>query len=75
MSIKHENVDLGRGTSLHCVISNKSNTKDSLLLIHGWVGSSKISSKYIALNARKYRIIAPDMKGFGDFIKPEPATT
>ena len=67
---KNAYVDLGGGVFLHCNISN-ARSGSTLLLIHGWAGSSKIWSKYIEKNKESFNIIAIDLKGFGDSSKPK----
>ena len=67
---KNAYVDLGGGVVLHCNISD-AHSDSTLLLIHGWAGSSQIWSKYIRENAGSFNIIAIDIKGFGDSSKPK----
>lgn len=67
---KNAYVDLGGGVVLHCNISN-ARSSSTLLLIHGWAGSSKIWSKYIKKNKASFNILAIDIKGFGNSSKPK----
>lgn len=63
-------VDIGNGVKLHCNISNP-NVGSTILVIHGWAGSSKIWSRYISKIGKSVTIIAIDLKGFGDSSKPK----
>ena len=62
-------VDVGSGVRLHCNISNFGGGS-SVLLIHGWAESSKIWLRYIKRSAGRLKIVAIDLKGFGDSDKP-----
>lgn len=45
---------------------------EPLLLIHGWGGSSKSLSPISDLLSLKYKLISPDLPGFGLSAKPDP---
>ena len=68
--MKSRYLDLGSGIRIHCNIFNASG-EETVLLIHGWAGSARIWSKYINKSSPKYKIIAVDLKGFGDSSKPK----
>jgi 3-oxoadipate enol-lactonase len=68
MAVKH--VEVGSGVNLHCFVFNNS-ASEALLLIHGWAGSSKIWLRYIKAIGQSRKIIAIDLKGFGDSDKPK----
>ena len=42
-----------------------------LILLHGWPQTSYCWRKLVALLAPHFRVIAPDLRGFGDSEKPE----
>lgn len=49
--------------SLHCL---EMGTGEPLLLIHGWPQTSHCWHKVMPALAEKYRVIAPDLRGFGE---------
>lgn len=51
----------------------ESGAGDPVLLVHGWTGSSYDWGKLIPLLAENYRVVAPDLLGFGQSDKPRVA--
>lgn len=44
---------------------------DTVLLMHGWCGSSHSWRKLAPLLAATYQVVVPDMRGYGDSAKPQ----
>ncbi|WP_298123812.1 alpha/beta hydrolase [Brevundimonas sp.] len=55
------------GVTLHFVAAGEG---VPLLLVHGWMGSSHHWRKVIPLLAARHRVVAVDMRGYGDSDKP-----
>lgn len=64
--LQHRKV-FANGVMLHCVVAGEG---PPLLLGHGWLGSSYTWRKVIAPLSRRFTVIAPDMRGYGDSQKP-----
>jgi len=45
---------------------------EHFLLVHGWGGGSKSLESLGSLLAKKYKVIALDLPGFGKSDKPDP---
>ena len=58
---------LDNGITVNCVTAGAGKP---LLLLHGWPQTSYAWRHVIPLLARQYRVIAPDLPGFGDSTKP-----
>jgi pimeloyl-ACP methyl ester carboxylesterase len=59
-------VDL-RGVRLHCVVEGAG---PLVLLLHGFPETSRAWRKQIPALARRFRVVAPDLRGFGASDKP-----
>lgn len=55
------------GVVLHYVIGGQG---PALLLLHGWMGSWYSWRKVMPLLAKRFTVIAPDARGYGDSTKP-----
>ncbi|KAJ3334977.1 Epoxide hydrolase 3 [Gonapodya sp. JEL0774] len=67
---KHRYATLKSGIKIHYVEAGKK--EDPLLiLLHGFPQNWYIWSRIIPPLARKYRVIAPDMRGYGGSDKPK----
>jgi pimeloyl-ACP methyl ester carboxylesterase len=64
--MQHEMVE-ANGTSLHTVQAGQGTP---LLLLHGWPEFWLTWEPVMARLAGRYRLIAPDLRGFGDSGKP-----
>ena len=49
---------------------NKRENAPSVLLLHGWGSNIKLFNNIIELLSDKYRVVAPDMPGFGESDEP-----
>ena len=65
---RHHKAVLG-GLTLHFVEAGP-RTGDVVLLLHGWPQSSFAWRRVLPGLARRYRVIAPDLRGCGDSSKP-----
>jgi pimeloyl-ACP methyl ester carboxylesterase len=63
----------GNGVDLNVVDSGvDAGDETPVLLLHGWPDSHRLWRNQVpALNARGFRTIAPDMRGYGDSDRPE----
>lgn len=64
------NIILEDGTSIR-FLDTGGVGKDTLLIVHGWLGSSGNFEQLIDLIPKDIRVIVPDLPGFGDSDKPE----
>ena len=44
---------------------------ETVLVLHGWGSNIGVHAQMIDLLAQKYRVIAPDMPGFGESEEPD----
>ncbi len=63
-------VDIGGNTKLYCRIYGTLGA-ESIVLLHGWAGSSLIWERYAKLLPKGFGAVAFDLKGFGNSSKPE----
>ncbi len=61
-------------TSIYYRIFGEENKK-TLLLIHGWVTDGRCYEKLIPFLSKKFRLIVPDLRGFGKSEKKGPFVT
>src|SRR5579862_6695788 len=67
-ALRHTEVAVGE-VSLHYVEAGPPNA-EVVLLLHGWPQSWYAWRNVIPALAKHYRVIAPDLRGFGDSSKP-----
>src|SRR3979411_1621342 len=56
------------GVRLHCVVEGEG---PLVLLLHGFPESSHAWRKQIAALATRFRVVAPDLRGYGGSAKPK----
>lgn len=58
------------GTRIHARVSGGYEGRTALLLLHGFPQTHAIWHKVAAALARRYRVVCPDLRGYGDSAKP-----
>ena len=69
--LEHRTIRIADGLRLHAIFAGPEDG-EAVLLLHGWPQTAYAWRKVMPLLAKAgYRVVAPDLRGFGDSSKPE----
>ena len=68
--IRHQRQRLRNGLLINCATAGESDG-DAVLLMHGWPQTNHAWRHVMPLLASRYRVVAPDLPGFGNSSKPQ----